>query len=281
MRLDGTIEEKIDNLKAEFAAIVTETRKCVKARHSDPEDAASWLNEILRGTQNEPLIVEESAPDYSNLFRQLQKKWSFTNHDLLQQLLDKLKDDLLNEKMKVYKESFDTFCHSFSSLLPSINNESVTRFEPCDPSQPCLVLIFESVSKFYDIEVFLTDVFSIHKRYLRVHKIELGSIKKVTLQFAPSMKPLLQDITDKKQEAAKHYNVTSMHIEHQTEETANTTFTKDQMYEAVADTLTPSLQAKTKTPETSPYRHSRSTSDPTCMLYKCAHMTLTTPHVCY
>ena len=57
LKLDGTTEEQIGNLKLDFAAIVTETRRCLRDRYSNPEDAASWLNEILRGTQDEPLVI--------------------------------------------------------------------------------------------------------------------------------------------------------------------------------------------------------------------------------
>ena len=107
LKLDGTTEEQIGNLKLDFAAIVTETRRCLRDRYSNPEDAASWLNEILRGTQDEPLVIEESVSDYNNLFRELQRKWSFTNPDILQQLLDKLKDAPLNQKMRLYKEKYE------------------------------------------------------------------------------------------------------------------------------------------------------------------------------
>ena len=84
MRLDSTNEEQIENLKEDFAALVIETRRCLKKRYSDAEEAATWINEILRGTQDEPPVVEVSVSDYSNLFIQLQKKWSFTKPDLLQ-----------------------------------------------------------------------------------------------------------------------------------------------------------------------------------------------------
>lgn len=83
-----------------------ETCKCIKARFPDADDAAIWLTEILRGTQNEPLVVEESvSADFNNLFRQLQKKWSFTNPTLLQQLLYRLRNVSLNDKIQLYTES--------------------------------------------------------------------------------------------------------------------------------------------------------------------------------
>ena len=247
MRLDGTIEEQIEDLKADFANIVTDTQVCLEDRYSNPKYARSWLNEILRGTKDEPLVIEESASDY---FLQLQNKWSFTNPTLLQQLADKLKNALLKGKMQDYKRKFDEFCHSFP-----INNETAAKpveFELCDPRQPCLVLIFESVSKFYDIEVFLTDVFDIYKRYLRVHKIELGSIQTVTVQFAASMEPHFQACIDQNRETARRHNVTDMHIEPQTglKPTApDTTATEDQTHEAV-DTLDGKIQNMTRTPET-------------------------------
>ena len=86
-------------MKADFAAIVIESRGHLEELYSNAENAATWLNEILRGNEDEPLVVEESAPDYSNLFRQLQKKWSFTRPDLLQQLVDELTIVPLEERM--------------------------------------------------------------------------------------------------------------------------------------------------------------------------------------
>ena len=96
MRLDSVIEKQIGKLKSDFADTVVETHKKLKDRCSDPEDAASWLNEILRGTKDEPLVIEESVSDYNDLFRLLQKKWSFTDPTLIQQLVDKLRNVSLN-----------------------------------------------------------------------------------------------------------------------------------------------------------------------------------------
>ena len=47
MRLDSTNEEQIENLKEDFAALVIETRRCLKKRYSDAEEAATWINEIF------------------------------------------------------------------------------------------------------------------------------------------------------------------------------------------------------------------------------------------
>ena len=100
------------------------------------------------------------------------------------------------------------------------------QFEPRDPRQPCLVIIFESISKFFNIEVFLTDVFKIYKRYLRVHKIDLDSVQRVTVQFAASMEPHLQACIDQGKETARRHHVTDMHIEPHTE-TQQLTATQD------------------------------------------------------
>ena len=224
IQLDGTIEEKIKHLKADFAAIVIETRGHLEELYSNVENAATWLNEILRGNEDEPLVVEESAPDYSKLFRQLQKKWSFTRPDLLQQLVDELTIVSLKKRMQAYTERYDAFCHSFP-----INKETKAKsvqFEPRDPRQPCLVIIFESISKYFNIEVFLTDVFKIYKRYLRVHKIDLDSVQRVTVQFAASMEPHLQACIDQGKETARRHRVTDIHIEPQTE-TQQLTATQD------------------------------------------------------
>ena len=159
--------------------------------------------------------------------------------------------------MQAYKEKFDDFCHSFP-----INNETAAKlvqFEPCDPRQPCLVLIFESVSKFYDIEVFLIDVFNIYKCYLRVHKIELGSVQKVTAQFTASMKPHLQACIDQKRETARCHNVTDMYIEPQTEPKLTATATEDQTRQAV----TSNIQKEAKTQETRSAPHADDTSTDT------------------
>ena len=124
---------------------------------------------------------------------------------------------------------------SFVPLFQS--KKKSVEFEPFDPKQPCLVLIFESATNWYNIELFLIEVFNIYQRYLRVHKIEMDSVQKVTLQFATSMEPHFQDLNDQKRELAKHYNVADMHIE--TENTPATAAapdsiaTEDQTHEVV------------------------------------------------
>ena len=137
--------------------------------------------------------------------------------------------------MEEYRKWFDHFCQSFP-----INNkmtENPVELEPCDPGQPCLVILFESISKFYDIDVFLTDVFKIYKRYLRVHKIELGSVQRVTVQFAESMEPHLQACIDQGKETARRHRVTDIHIEPHTETqstpAADTTDKEDAIHKPV------------------------------------------------
>ena len=206
--MDDTVETQIDSLKDDYAAIATEACGCLETHDRSAALTAVWVNEVFRGPQNEPLIVEGSVSEYSDLFRQLQKKWSFTNPTLLEQLLEKLKNDTLIQKLALYTERFNTFCSKFPI-------DKAVRFEHYDPSQPCLVLIL-NFKTFHGIKVFLEDVFDIYARYLRVHMIKPGSIKEVTIQFPSSMTMLVQDCIDQRREAA---NDTSMHIEPQAEGT--------------------------------------------------------------
>ena len=143
-------------------------------------------------------MAEASVRNHDALQKLLLTKWSFTNSQFLQGLVESTEDEALIKRMNNYNEEFKYVRYS----IP-ISNQEVT-FEDYDPNKPCLILIFESITYFNDIEIFLDEVFHIYRRYLRVHKIKPGCVK-VTLQFDANMKPFLQDSIDKKREAVKHY----------------------------------------------------------------------------
>ena len=192
LSLDHDVQEKILGLKREFTDISCQARQWLESRYPEAKGAAWWLNETLRGRKDEPLVVEGSVSDYGELGDQLQKKWSFTNPDFLEQLIGET-DITLIQQMSEYRKKFDCFCCSFPISNQTIDKE--VRFEDYDPYQPCLVLMIESDmdTNFHGVRVFLEDVFDIYKRYLRVHKIASGKIKKVTLQYQPNMEPQIQE----------------------------------------------------------------------------------------
>ena len=123
---------------------------------------------------------------------------------------DSCKDSLRAQKMKLSLNEWANYNEEFKYVRRSIpiNNQEVT-FEDYDLNKPCLILIFESITYFNDIEIFLDEVFHIYRRYLRVHKIKPGCVE-VTLQFPANMELLLQVCIDKKCESVKHY--AKMHI---------------------------------------------------------------------
>lgn len=211
--MDDTVETQINSLRVDYAAIATKACKCLETHDRSAAHTAVWLNEVLRGTHSEPLIVERSVSEYSDLFLQLQKKWSFTNPTLLEQLLKILKNDSLNKELAEYTKRFKKVCSEFP-----IN--TAVHFEPYDPSQSCLVLILNFES-FDGIKIFLEDVFDIYARYLRVHMITPGNIKKMTVQFPAGMEPLIQPLAE---EAARRTNAhTNTHTtEPQTEQSVPT-----------------------------------------------------------
>ena len=215
------------------------------------EATAVWLNEILRGSRDEPLVIEDKVEDYADIFSQLQKKWSFTSPTLLRQLVENMGNGSLSKRMKDYSAEYDEICRSFTKLNEHVSLEdydssnppsatmgngslskrmkdysaeydeicrSFTKLnehvslEDYDSSKPCLVLIFESGTTFDNVQIFLDEVFGIYRRYLRVHKIMPGSVKLI-LQFPDSMKPLLQVCIDKKRGVAKHCNIKTMSIQ--------------------------------------------------------------------
>ena len=151
--------------------------------------AAFWLNGILPRTLEEPLVIE-GASNFGELGDQLNKKWTFACPDFLGELVQETQEDTLIEEMKAYREKFNHFCSSFPITKKPTNRE--VFFEDYENGHSCLVLIIESDTNFHAVEVFLAEVFDIYKRYLRVHKVVLGEIKIVTLQYPPSIEPLLQ-----------------------------------------------------------------------------------------
>ena len=122
LKIDHSTEKQIDSLRSSFAEIEFKTCQILQNHWPDPQIAAVWLNECLRGTTDEPLVIEQSVADYNDLFQQLQRKWSFTNPAILQIMVKKIKYDTLIEEMRVYNETLSIFCHSFpiSDLVQGI-----------------------------------------------------------------------------------------------------------------------------------------------------------------
>ena len=208
MVLDHDIEERISDLKSDFADLVVLVFNWLKKRFSSAEEAAVWLNEFLKSIPDDPFLIKNSVPDYFTLTTQLQMNWTFTNPDTLQKLVQQTKDKSLIEKMSKYKEEKKHVCQS----IPLKITKPII-FEDLNLKMPCLILhIHESITCFDDIEIFLKDVFGIYKRYLKIHKIEPGSIK-VTLQFPASTEPHIRVCIELKRKAVKHF--ADMSIEYQ------------------------------------------------------------------
>ena len=223
---------QIKELKKMFASLVAKVHRefeihvsnLVENTAADIPSVAVWLNEILRGTQDEPLAIEVNVGSYDDLFRALQHKWSFTRPTFLRQLTEIIENEALSQQMKEYTSEYDFFCNS-------LELKEEVSLEFLDPTNPCLVLTFESGTTFEDVEVFLKEAFSIYKRYLRVHKIEPGSVK-VILQFPAKIKPLLQACIDQKRAASKQYKVKHMQIQASPPEPD---FTEGELYAATSD----------------------------------------------
>ena len=212
--LGDDAQQQIDCLKGEFAEIALEASKCLKEKHDDAEIAGKWINEVLRGTQHESLMVCSgvTASTHDDLFKHLQTKWSFTNPDNLERLIRKLPTApcSLREKIRGYKKKFRDFCHSLS-----LDGNTQMRFEVLDSDKPCLIIETKAIELDFDeIFAFLDDVFEIYKRYFRIHKIEPGCIK-VTLQFPDDMKQLIQACIDQKCDYLKQYAISMQILEPQ------------------------------------------------------------------
>ena len=155
VKLDHQIQKRIGKLKSEFGDIVVRALRWLKDRYPKAQDAVVWLNEMLRGLPSEPLAIEDNIGNHDALWKILQTKWSFTNTRFLQGLVESTRDAALIERMCNYNEEF-----KFVRRSIPISNQEVA-FEDYDPNKPCLILIFESITYFNDIEIFLDDVFHI------------------------------------------------------------------------------------------------------------------------
>ena len=202
LSISRRIREQIVDFKRRYAFLAMEATDYLKKSYRDPESLMVLLNDLLKSDLKEPLMIEQPVATHGQLFLQLQKKWSFTNPTILQQIINYLAEDL-QQKMEEYSQQYDDFCQSLK-----INESSLQRgihFDEYDATNPCLIVIIESGPlDLSEIYVFLDNVFGIYKRYLRLHKIEPGCIK-VTLQFPPSMREHLQACIDQKSEAVKQY----------------------------------------------------------------------------
>ena len=203
MTISCSTREQIADFKKRYAFLAMKATDYLKKHYRDPESLMVLLNDLLKSDSKEPLMIEQPVSTYGELFLQLQKKWSFTNPTILQQLINYLTGKDLQQEMKKYSQEYDSFCQSLK-----INESSLGKgihFDEYDDTKPCLIVIIEAGPlDFNEIYVFLDDVFGIYKRYLRLHKIEPGCIK-VTLQFPPSMTQVLQACIDQKGEAIKQY----------------------------------------------------------------------------
>ena len=204
MCMTVNIQQKIARLKLEFTNIATKAFEVLKQQHSNSGSLTVWLNELLKGDLKEPLMCETIAVNHDELFLLLQKKWSFTNPDILEQLINYMDNKALQQSIKDYRKDYKSFCQSLQFSEKSLLEKGM-QFSARDPSRPCLVLIIESgPMTLQEIYLFLDNVFGIYKRYMRVHKIEPGCIK-VTLQFPLGMKKLIEACVDEKLEFTHQY----------------------------------------------------------------------------
>ena len=157
MTLDYDIQARITDLRTEFADIVVLAFRWLENHYPEPRDAVRWLNEVLRGLKNEPLVIPNGNIPLDKV---LQEKWSFTNPAILEGLIQKTNDNDLIRRMKKYNEDFKYVRRS----IPISNKKIV--FEPHHCDKPCLIIIFKNITYFDDIEIFLREVFDIYRRYL-------------------------------------------------------------------------------------------------------------------
>ena len=213
MTISSNTWEKIADFKRRYAFLTMEMADYLKKSYPDPETLMVLLNGLLKSDLKEPLMIEVPVTTYGELFQQLEKKWGFTNPTILQQLINYLAGEALQQKMREYSQEYDIFCQSLKIDESSL--EKRIYFDDYDATNPCLIVIIESSQaepapshlntvELNEIYVFLDNVFGIYKRYLRIHKIERGCIK-VTLQFPPSMKQLIEACINQKDETVKRY----------------------------------------------------------------------------
>ena len=142
MTISCSTREQIADFKRRFAFLVMEATEFLKKSFPVPENLMVLLNELLKSDLNEPLMIEKSVAKHGELFLQLQKKWSFTNPTILQQLISYLAGEALQQKMREYSQQYDNFCQSLN-----INESSLQRgiqFDEYDVTNPCLIVIIES-----------------------------------------------------------------------------------------------------------------------------------------
>lgn len=202
--LDDSTKSDVFCLKEDFTQLSLSARHQLKKRYPDAGDAKVFVNEMLRGRPDEPLVVRGQISNHDEIFDLLQEKWSPTNPTLLQQLINCIGDDSHKERMLKYSNALDHFKSSLH-LSPETLNGGISFEDHLDPYKPCLILVIEmsktSLSEIYD---FLDEVFGFYQRYLRVHKIQRGCIK-VTMQFPVSMTQLLQKCITQKSGFVKSF----------------------------------------------------------------------------
>ena len=203
-QLENHTEEEItcSKLKRDFADIVVGVCDWIRNRYPEAENAAVWLNEILKDFQSEPIAVQN---DYSTIFEQLQKRWSFTNTGALQQLAKEKIE--LNSNMALYQIELRNLCHSIIVSKKAMKKKVI--LEPYDANKPRLVLKITAILLFNDIEVFLNDIFGTYKRYLTIHKIEPGCM---TMQFDGRIKPHLQALISSNRQKFQLYAEMQIHV---------------------------------------------------------------------
>ena len=203
------MEEGIFKLTTDFADIVVEAHKWLKNRYPDAEDAAVWLNQVLKIDKKAPFVVCD-VRNHSQLIKQLQKSFHYTAPDSLHHFIRITRREDLIKRIEEYKEDLKNFCRT---IIITVNEKrKEIELAPHDMSKPCLILKFLSVTSFDEIEAFLDDCFGIDKRYLRTHKIGSGCVE-VTLQFEASMEQHFQDCIDKMKERKADKLCVKMFIE--------------------------------------------------------------------
>ena len=199
MKITPSLRTELWNYKSRFTTLVREAWKEMSANFSTLEELVVTVNEILKN-EKEPLVFETPPESHFAGFLKLQNQWSYTNTKFLERLILSACSSSLQEKMERYCEDYKSFRKALQ-----ITNKSHFQLEDYDLSKPCLILtIAKGPLTLDEIYEFLEKEFQIHSRYLRIHKIEPGSIK-VTLQFPTSMTEIFQTCIEQKQEAVKHF----------------------------------------------------------------------------
>ena len=112
MTISQRTQKQIADLKKRYAFLAMEVTEYLKKSYPDPETSMVLLNDLLKGDLNEPLMIEQPVATHGELFLQLQKKWSFTNPTILQQLIKTLEEENLQQKMREYSQEHDSFRQS-------------------------------------------------------------------------------------------------------------------------------------------------------------------------